>query len=395
MFGYLFARLWKNRLSRFIFLGAIIFIVFGIIYNARQGLYTFFSRKFSAADWSDIVTHGSRPYAFDENEGKAQNLTETAWKEIHALAVKKLNIKDAKETIARTVTRRPYSTFLYRRAEEEIFTFFNALKANCGDRKIDISITERIDTVGDLNGENSAAGKMHHQLRQHMRDLLKIHAQYVEAALQKKPDFVPAIELSDEIFRATCSVREIPVLIARALDYREYAIEKQIYASDAGRLYEKNPELFHLKATETFAKDPAYRELFIRYFETTKYRTPYDPAHLKNMRNAYATLQNPKTLEALIAALLAEARNSTVFVAKKSHFELFALDYPGVSDRPDYLYALAETAVRGEEFVRAANIVANALKSPYIKDETTQKDLERLRFHLSLTTHESENLSRF
>lgn len=212
---------------------------------------------------------------------------------------------------------------------------------------------------------------------------------------KKKPDFLPAIELSEEVFRATCSVREIAPLIARALDYREYSLQKQIYDADGGRLYEKNPELFHAKSTEAYSKDPAYRELFIRYFETTKYRTPYEEAHLRNVRNAYATLQNPKTLEALIAALLAEARNSTPMIAKKCHFELFALDFPGVTERQDYLYALAETAVRGEEYARATNIVANALKSPYIKSETTQKDFERLRFHLGLMRYESENLSRF
>lgn len=395
MFGYLFARLWKNPLSRFIFLGAIIFIIFGLIYNARHGLYQFLSRKFSSADWSDVVTHGSRPFAFEENERKAQNLTENAWKEIHALAVKKLGIKDAKETIARTVTRRPYSAFLYKRAEEEVFSFFNALHSNCGNIKADVSITEQTHVAADLAGENSAAGKMHAALKTHMRELLKIHAENVEAALQKKPDFLPAIELSEEVFRATCSVREIAPLIARALDYREYSLQKQIYDADGGRLYEKNPELFHAKSTEAYSKDPAYRELFIRYFETTKYRTPYEEAHLRNVRNAYATLQNPKTLEALIAALLAEARNSTPMIAKKCHFELFALDFPGVTERQDYLYALAETAVRGEEYARATNIVANALKSPYIKSETTQKDFERLRFHLGLMRYESENLSRF
>ncbi len=395
MFGYLFARLWKNRLSRLLFIGAILFITFGLIYNARQGLYLSLSRTFSSPDWSDVAMHSARPFAFEENESKAQSLTETAWKEIHALAVKKLGIKDAKETIARTVTRRPYSTFLYKSAEENIFTFFNALQGNCGHLMTDLSITERVNTVADLARENSASGKMRKAENQHIKDLLKIHATYVEAALQKKPDFVPAIELSEEVFRASCSVREIAPLIARALDYREYALQKQIFNADSGRLYEKNPELFHVKSTEAFAKDPAYRELFIRYFETTKYRTPYDPAQLKNVRNAYNTLQNPKTLETLIAALLAEAQNSTPLIAKKCHFELFALDYPGITERQDYLYALAETAVRGEEFGRAANIVANALKSPYIKSETTQKDFERLRFHLNLISYESENLSRF
>lgn len=395
MFGYLFARLWQNRLSRLIFLGAIVLITFGLIYNGRHFFYKYLSRTFSSADWSDVMTHGSRPFAFEENEGKAQSLTEAAWKEVHNLAVKKLAIKDARETIARTITRRPYSAFLYKRAEEDIFTFLNALQSNCGHLITDTSITERVNTVADVKGESSAAGKMHAPVSQNMRDLLKIHATYVEAALQKKPDFLPAIELSEEIFRATCALREIAPLVARALDYREYALQKQIFAADGGRVYEKNPELFHVKSTEAYARDPAYRELFIRYFETTKYRTAYDPAQLKNVRNAYATLQNPKTLEALIAALLAEAQHSTPLIAKKCHFELFALDYPGITERADYLYALAETAVRGEEFARAANIVANALKSPYIKNETTQKDLERLRFHLNLMTHESENLSRF
>ncbi|MFO1470872.1 MAG: hypothetical protein U1F27_07550 [Turneriella sp.] len=157
----------------------------------------------------------------------------------------------------------------------------------------------------------------------------------------------------------------------------------------------KNPELFHQRANEAYARDPVYRELLQRHFDATRFRTPHDPAQLKNLRSAYASFQNPKTLSALIAALLSEARNSNTTIAKKCHFELYALDYPGVSERADYLYALAETAVRGDEPVRAANIIANALKSGKITDQSQLSDFERLRFHLDLTRHDSENLSRF
>jgi|GEM_PF-5455832 len=395
MLKYLFARIWKNPLSRYGTLVAVVLITFGVIFTARNQLYRYFSRNFSSPDWSDVVRHGARPFAFEENEGKARDLTEKAWKEIYTLADRKIGDSDNLPPLKGNVTRRPYSLFLSKHAEQDIFVLFNGLYANCGALVTSTQISDRTSAMGEVAEAHSAAGRLQRQMTATERSLLKIHALEVEAALQKKPDFIPAIELSEEIFRATCGLRDLAMLWSRALDYREYFLQKQLYDADSGRLYEKNPELFHQKANEAYARDPVYRELLQRHFETTRFRTPHDPAQLKNLRNAYARFQNPKTLSALIAALLAEARNNNSVIAKKSHFELYALDYPGVSDRPDYLYALAETAVRGDEPARAANIIANALKSGKVAEQAQQRDFERLRFHLDLTSHDSENISGF
>lgn len=395
MLKYLFARIWKNPLSRYGSLAAILLITFGVIFTARNQLYRYFSRTFSSPDWSDVARHGARPFGFEENEGKARDLTEKAWREIYTLADRKIGDNDKLPPITGSVTRRPYSLFLSKHAEQDIFTLFNGLYANCGALVTSIQISDRTSSIGEVAEGQTAAGRLQRQMTATERSLLKIHALEVEAALQKKPDFIPAIELSEEIFRATCGLRDLAMLWSRALDYREYYLQKQIYDADSGRLYEKNPELFHQRANEAYARDPVYRELLQRHFDATRFRTPHDPAQLKNLRSAYASFQNPKTLSALIAALLSEARNSNTTIAKKCHFELYALDYPGVSERADYLYALAETAVRGDEPVRAANIIANALKSGKITDQSQLSDFERLRFHLDLTRHDSENLSRF
>lgn len=396
MFSYLFSRLWKNPMSRIGFLLAVTVILFALIFSIRNPLYKFLSRTFSSADWSDISTHGSRPYAFEENESKARDLTESAWREIYELAHAKLyKSHDSKEPIKTIIQTKPYSNFLTKEAESELFTFFNALADNCGSRITSISIGDKQTALGDLAQAQTARTRLGHDLRSTLKQLLKIQVLRAEAALQKKPDFLPAIELSQEIFRAACSIREIPSLLARALDYREYALQKIIFSSDNGRLYEKNAELFFVKSGEAYAKDKEYRELIRRYFENTRFRTAYEPAHLKNMRDSYQAMQNPQTLQSLIAALQAEARNSNPATAKKCHAELFSLDFPGVTDRSEYLYALAETAVLGEEYIRAENIIANSLKSGKIKDESLQKDFERLKFNLNLMRHESENISRF
>ncbi len=395
MLKYLFARIWKNPLSRYGSIVAVVLISFGLIFTSRNQLYRYFSRTFSSPDWSDVVRHGSRPFGFEENEGKARDLTERAWKEIYTLADRKIGDSDKLPPLKGSVTRRPYSLFLSKHAEQDIFTLFNGLYANCGALITSTQVSDRTSAMGEVAEGQTAAGRLHRQMTGTERALLKIHALEVEAALQKKPDFIPAIELSEEIFRATCGLRELAMLWSRALDYREYYLQKQLYDADSGRLYEKNPELFHQRAMEAYARDAVYRELLQRHFEATRFRTPHDPAQMKNLRNAYASFQNPKTLAALVAALLAEARNSNAATAKKCHFELFALDYPGVSDRPDYLYALAETAVRGDEPARASNIIANALKSGKIVEQAQQRDFERLRFHLDLIRHDSENLSRF
>lgn len=395
MLKYLFARLWKNPLSRYGMIAAITLILFGVIFTSRNQLYRFFSRTFSSADWSDVVRHGAKPFGFEENESKARDLTGKAWRDIYALSEKKIGDSEKIEPLSAPVTRKPYSQFLRKHAEEEIFMLFNGLFANCGTLITSTEISDREKPLGNVASAQTVAGKLRSHMTATEKSLLRIHATEVEAALQKKPDFVPAIELSEEIFRATCGMRDLATIWARAIDYREYYLQKQLYEADSGKLYDKHPELFHQKALESYRRDAQYRELLQHYFDTTRFRTPHNPAQLKNLREAYAAFPNAKSLTALIAGLLAEARNSNATTAKKSHFELYALDYAGVTDRPDYLYALAETALRGDEPARAANIINNALKSGKIRDASLQHDFEWLQMQLELTRHDSENLSRF
>lgn len=396
MLRYLFGRLWNNPLARYGVLAAIVLISFGLIFSARNQLATFFSRLFTSPDWSDVARHASRPYAFEENEKKAQSLTADAWIELYELAQEKNRAKEHKEgALSGPVTMRPYSAFLRRHAEEEIFILFNALAKDCGSLLTATGVSDSASALGEVAEANTAAGRARQGMRDTIRDLLKIYAAKIEAALQKKPDYIPAIEVAEEVFRGTCSMRDIATLYARAADYREYYLEKQLYDQDGGRLYNRNPEEFHARAQESFARDAAYRDLLTRHFQATRFRTPYHPAQLKNVRDAHARLKTQATSRALVRGLLAEARHGTPEIARKCHYELFALDYPGITDDADYLLALAETALRGGENTRAQNIISNALKSKQLKDAAQRREFERLAFGLELRLHESENLSRF
>lgn len=396
MLKYLFARIWKNPLARVGSIAAVLLICFALIFSSRFKLLKGFTRFFSSPDWSDTVRHGSKPFAFNENEDKARSLTQAAWRSLHELAIEMAGSKgSAGETFSAAVSRKPYSAFLNRESETAIFGFFNGLYTNCGSYRTSVEVTDRTTALGELANSRSVAARIAQDRTAALRKTMIIYAQSIEPAMQKKPDFLPAIELAEEVYRATCGLRETAALWSRALDYREYAIQKQLYENDNGRLYEKNPELFETRYTESLQKDSQYRELLGRHFEATRFRTLYDPAQLKNLRNAYSTLKNSKTLTTLIAALLAEARHTNSAIAQKCHYELFSLDDPGITNREDYLYALAETAVRGGEFVRAQNVISNALKSTNVRDPAIRRDLERLRFHLELSRNESEDLSRF
>lgn len=396
MLRYLFGRLWKNPLSRYGMLAGILVISFALIFSARNQLATFFSRLFTSPDWSDVARHSSRPFAFEENEKKAQSLIADAWIELYELAQEKNRGPQHKEgALAGAVARRPYSAFLRRPAEEEIFTLLNALAKDCGSLLVTTGVSDSASAMGEVAEANTAAGRAKQGMRDTMRDLLKIYAGRIEAALQKKPDYIPAIELAEEVFRGTCSMRDIATLYARATDYREYYLQKQLYDQDNGKLYNRNPEEFNARALEAYARDPYYRDLLARHFQATRFRTPYHPAQLKNLRDAHARLRTKATTTALVRGLLAEARHSTPDIARKCHYELFALDYPGITDDMDYLFALAETALRGGENTRAQNILSNALKSKNLKDAAQRREFERLAFGLELRLHESENISRF
>lgn len=396
MLRYLFGRLWNNPLARYGVLAATLIISFALIFSARFRLATFFSRLLSSPDWSDVARYSSRPFAFEEDEKKAQSLTASAWVEIYELAREKNGAGQRKEApLSGGVTRRPYSAFVARHAEEEIFTLLNALAKDCGTLLVATGVADSASALGEVAEANTAAGRAKQGMRDTMRDLLKIYTGRVAAALEKKPDYLPAIELAEELFRGTCSMRDIANLYARAMDYREYYLQKQLYDQDQGKLYNRNPEEFHARAQEAYSRDTHYRDLLARYFQATRFRTPYHPAQLKNLRAAHARLRTRATTTALIRGLLAEARHGNPDIARKCHYELFALDYPGITDDADYLYALAETALRGGEFTRAQNILSNALKSKHLKDAAQRREFERLAFGLELRLYESENISRF
>ena len=396
MLRYLFGRLWMNPLARYGLIAAAVLISFAMIFSARDRLATFFSRLFTTPDWSDVARHASRPYAFEENEKKAQSLTAEAWVELYELAREKNGTGQRKEApLSGSVTKRPYSAFLQRHAEEEIFTLLNALAKDCGTLLVATGVTDSASAMGEVAEANTAAGRAKQGMRDSIRELLKIYTSKVEAALQKKPDYVPAIELAEELFRGTCSMRDIATLYARAADYREYYLQKELYDTDKGRLYNRNPEEFHARANEAYTRDNHYRDLLARYFRATRFRTPHHPAQLKNLRDAHARLRTHATMKALVQGLLAEARHGNTDTARKCHYELFALDYPGITDDMDYIFALAETAVRGGENTRAQNILSNALKSKQLKDASQRREFERLAFILTLRLYESENLSRF
>ncbi|MBV6494690.1 MAG: hypothetical protein LDLANPLL_02727 [Turneriella sp.] len=392
MWRYLLNRLWENKLARFATLGAILVISFALIFNSRDRLYLSLSRLFSTPNWGDVATYAGKPFAFNEDATKAERLTAKAWEKIARLSEKALGVEETKNAVIQNIRPRPYSQFLNKNAETNIFYFFNLLASNCGHLVTDVSITTKNNDRLDHKDEEE---KLKKHLKESLLSLLQIQQEYAEGALQKKPDYIPAIELSGEVFRAACSMREVAPLLSRALDFREYTLQKNIFEKDSGRTYINSPELFDAQSREAYKADLFYRDLTLRYFEATKFRTLYDSAHLKNMRSMYSRIPNTQTLASLIQALLAEAQHGTPGIAQKCHYELFALDYPGISERADYLYALAETAVRAGEDTRAKNIIANALKSTYIKDESMRRDLERLRFLLDLNMHESENISRF
>ncbi|MCX7631820.1 MAG: hypothetical protein N2Z22_00655 [Turneriella sp.] len=401
MLRYLFYRLWKNPFARYGTLAALVLIIFAGIFSARFRIAMFWHRLFSSPDWSDAIRHAGRPFAFEENPRRAQELTEEAWRELYRLAVETFGIQDKeKDIFIGPVGTKPYSAFLRRSAEEQVFTLLNATAQNCSAVQISVVPADTTQPLGELAERSTPAGKIRPKLRETLLALLQIYRNRIEAALEKKPDYLPALELAGEIFRAACALRDLAVLYARALDYREYALQKQLYLKDAG-LYEKNPEEFYAQVHELYRNDREYHALLMRYFIATRHRTPHHPAQLKNLRETYYKLRTAASAQALIAALLAEARHSSVGNARKCHYELFALDYPGLSENPQYLYALAETAYLGEEFVRAQNIVSNALRTlqsrrrAHFQEDETVRALERLSFLLQLRLYESENLSRF
>jgi len=375
MLRYLFANLWRNPLARIGFIAAFLIITFGLIFSSRWRIYLSLSRFFSSADWSDVSQHGRKPFAFTENEDKARALTEKARAEIHDLAL---------ETLRGTQTE-----------PENSLRLLNGLHRHCGSHLVSLRRSDNTKPMGFLVESESDAAKLGLNLALTRKSLLKINAIHLEAAMQKKPDYLPAIELAQDIFRATCDLREVAPLLARALDYREYFMQKSLYDSDNGKLYEKNPELFHIRAQESFASDKVYRELIVRYFEATRFRVAHNLAQLQNLRNSYNLAQNPRTLGALIQGLAAEARHSTPQIALKCHHELYALDFPGITDRADYLVALAESALYAGDQKRTEAIAKNALKSGKVKDAYDIRNLQRMQFHAELILRESENISRF
>lgn len=396
MLRYLFDRLWKNPLARIGTLAATALIVFALIFNARQSLYLFFSRLFASPNWSDVKQYAGKPFAFEEDVKSAQTKTKDAWSALYTLAREKTNATKIDTPLFHgEIQTRPFANFLDKRAEETILVFLNVMATNCGPLLQSTNLSDQMSAMGEVAENATVAGRLKKGSAATLRQLLRIQQNSAQAALEKKPDFLPAIEISQEIFRAACSIRETAPLYARALDYREYRLQKNLYDSDHGKLFTRFPEEFDARVREAYMHDKTYHDLFKKYFDAIRFRLPYAPGQLLNLRNAYARLQNAETLKALIEGLLVEARHTNAATALKCHYEIFSLDYPGVTNDPNYVFALAETAFRGNDFMRAQNIIQNALTKNLVKDPTLRRDLERMAFEIELEHHESENFSRF
>jgi len=397
MFKYLLSSIWKNLLARIAIIVAVTALLVAAIFSNRNQLSLAWNRMFSSPDWDDIARHGGKNYFFEEDPNKAMALLTTAWHELYQIAAHEFPNEAivASKIITGVIEKKPYEKFIEKRALATIYQFLNAAAQNCGQYETQTAITETTSSMGEVYESHSPQGKIAGKHIYLLKGLLKIESRYIYKALQKKPDFIPAIELSEEIARASCSARSDTMVISRALDYREYVAEKTLFQQDRGKLLETNPELFEEQKKDILKHDAQFRNLLRMLFDETRLRPQGSPSDTRAARRQFAEFPSEKSIQDLVRALYREALHSNPESIRKIHYDLFYLEFPGLAGSSEYQLALIETAYRSGMIQRARNIAANGLKNIQLQDTLTIQKIKRLRLHIDLLEKESEAISRF
>lgn len=394
MLLYALRELWNNRIARYglLFFSAAIIVSF--IFSHRFEIYTFFSRIGETPAFDKPRTYAEKPYGFREDAKGALKKTHSGLKEILKLAEKTYNSPGSKYKKVKTpeLMEKNWAEFYTPQQLELVASLFEDMQLFCPDLRSDQTALESWSTERKQSTRTEKLNK--HGAKQVMRyavtkdnfkkirgKLLKADSKYFYPATEKKPDAFAVLLFREELRRASCLDEKSGSWWLRALNFKEYKQEQQLYYDSERKI---TPEELHKSSLQTLFRNPSYLKALREAEKRISVQTGNLNEKLNENWRAYTTLGEERYLLAYIDLLRRKSMRSSKEEAAQIFQQLYAIQAPGIETSYTYLLALAETAYRSGEEKRGLYYLEMIDKQGLARSEGDRRYIRRMLFSWNL-----------
>ena len=380
--------IWNNKISKYLLITALAMIMIGLILSNKIPIYNFYSRLFSGKIYFDPNTYGNREYGYQENPAKARKLFGKGLKALVKLASHAYHIDYENPILPGELKHdRPWNSQVSENALKLVSLLFHDMELFC--IPFDTQDHQRFYSSEKLNQRNYVQRDSEmeslvfaikdDEFNTYANTLLEIDQSFFYMGLQKKPDSIPLLKIRENLLRAVCKPQNIGLQMTRAIQYKEYKIEKEVY-----RKYKGNDQEFI--ANETYnllKKDKDYETLLKEQFQNTYFVTRSISERMKQSYNYYILKHDDYYLENYLTSILEYSAISGLKENEIIYNKALSLYHDQNTGNKSLLYTLAEISFRLHKFAETKEYLDKLSLLPKTSGSDYYK-VKRLYFLLEL-----------
>lgn len=387
----IFRDMWANIYVRIGLLVLVALIVFLLIYRQKMPIYNYFLRSFSGMLYDDLTTWDQRP--FEANPELATYLYQDGLEQLAQMGLETYEIP-YEEILQKNISiNGNYTNHLTQEANMALAYMLDDMHIFCpplssfSDARSNWETTEKLKTRRlkyQKGGKNRPFdyGISREKFLEYRKKILSLDQSLFYAALQYNPLSQAVINLRSDIYRSICRPSFSAQDWQRALNYLEDKAEEKVRKKNKEKKIEPTTENLLSQVYASLHKSSDYQntlENFMRQMNLETGRIQYKAD--QNLK-AYRLYFNFNDLKKYLKNQLQIVRSLSKAEAQRLFVELFALEDPGLSREPDYVYLLAEAAWRAGDNTKALAIVKNILRDGIYMGNGDFRRLQRLKFIL-------------
>ncbi|MDH4199095.1 MAG: hypothetical protein OEV66_01845 [Spirochaetia bacterium] len=355
MFTQIFREIWKNKISRYVLLIALTLILVGAILNGKMVIYNFFYRLYSGEVFFDPYTYKKNVYGFSENPGKAEKLFLKGLKKIVNISADLYKTGEPDLLLSGKFNHDlGWENFTSDNSIEMVYMLLHDLELFCVP--FDTGNSPESDHSENLKKRYSIKRNSSKELAQYALKedeftdiadkILMIDQEYFYFALQKKPDSVPVLLMREKLLKALCRPRNISVELTRALEYREYKTEKEVYSKFKGN----NAEFIANETFKILKQDKQYAKILKLQFNSSYYMTRNMDEKIRQSYNNYLLHNDTFYLENYLKNVLEMSHYSGLKENQKAYDMLVSMKNDRMMTNKTFVYTLAELSFRAHRY---------------------------------------------
>jgi len=358
-----FTDIWKSKVSRVILLLLLLLSTFAAIYLIRIDIYTSLSTIGRGMVFDDPSTYDEGPFGFTEDAEQAESLYRESLEQLLEYTEDPYNFTIVEPLFDDAISEKEnWSINLSPENAKIIKIYLNDIRVFCQNFRTQKTINAEIDYTKQLNQRHKIISEENGQVSEfaiskgsfleHANQLLSVDEKTLEMALQKKPDYLPALDLRNKIRGSVCKELTIPLNIMRTLGYLEYKFNKIEYFKGK-HLHTPDPEIISENTFQSLKSNRTYKSLIKKHFSHSYYNSGNESWKAKKSWSLYILSQDKDYLNKHIASTLKISRVSNIQENKSYYNQLLSIKHRGIEFEFLYNYALAEVAFRAGSIERS------------------------------------------